>query len=340
MSAIFPDVPLFPGVPAVFRGPLNTANDDVTIAPLTRDGLGPQGSGAATWGIFDDGGAAVLEPDNIAALEPSYEARVLDYPIEKGGFQSYNKVATPAETRITMTKGGSDGERQAFLDKLNELIKSLDLFSIITPDSVFLSRNLTRYEYKRTAQNGATLLTIELTTVEIRETAKSTFSNSKSPGGDSVVNDGPVQATPWYGDAKPTNPNWPPPAPVNQPTVPIVSGSTGPLPVGPPIVTPSATLTPSKRVPLVNLPAQQLSTTLANQPTKLRVYQKTFGMYADVLVNDQLIIGGVRALNNVPIVQSAYLGFVGDIMFHNQQGVTDPTYARLASQFPLLYGQP
>jgi hypothetical protein len=192
VSAFYPDVPIFPGVPAVFR----RVQTELEVAELSEqlqdDQLNGEG-GPVSWGIFNADGSVALEPDSIFMVEPSAEYRISDYPVERGGFQSYNKVTLPAENRVTVTKGGSNADRADFLTALDAIMKSLDAFSIVTPDGTFLDRNPVRYNYSRSAENGATLLKIEIQFQEIRQTAVAAFSNSKAPSGADAVNNGPVR---------------------------------------------------------------------------------------------------------------------------------------------------
>ena len=203
MSARFPDVPAFPGVPQVFRGPNNPVTGGLsdTIGGVRMgDGAQPLTSDAdivvtaqTKWGIYTPDGELALAVDSVFRLEPSREFRISDYPVEDGGFQSYNKVATPGETRITVTKGGPPAQRQAFLNALDALIESTDLVTVLTPDESFLDRNLVRYDYVRSAESGATLLILELMLIEVRQTAVAEYTKSKKPSGADTVNGGPVQ---------------------------------------------------------------------------------------------------------------------------------------------------
>ena len=90
-------------------------------------------------------------------------------------------------------------------------------------------------------------------------------------------------------------------------------------------------------VPLSATPSQALSISLGGQPCQLNVYQKAFGLYVDVFVNDALIIGGVVARNLTRIVRSAYLGFAGDLYFVDATGQDDPAYQGLGTRFFLIY---
>lgn len=205
MSIRFPDVPVTLGVPPVFRRLESVAVEFVLTQQLRQDVLTGAGEKRVEWGVFDEEGNLALEPDNIVAVEPQREFRISDYPLEAGGFESYNKVATPGQVRVTMSKGGSDSGRNTFLTALDVLIASLDPYNVITPEIAYLAHTLVRVDYQRSAQQGAKLLVVETLWQEIRETATAAFANSKSPSGASDVNAGPVQPTTPTSAQQPTN---------------------------------------------------------------------------------------------------------------------------------------
>lgn len=94
-------------------------------------------------------------------------------------------------------------------------------------------------------------------------------------------------------------------------------------------------------IPLAAIPAQSLNVTLNGQACILKVYQKFWGLFIDVLVNNAVIIQGVLCENNNLIVRSLYLGFVGDLKFIDTQGNSNPDYTGLGpvfgSRFQLRY---
>lgn len=194
MSIRFPNVPIALGVPPVFRQLTTAAVEFVLVQQLVQDALGGPGDQRIEWGIFDGFGNLAIVPDNIVSVEPQREFRISTYPLEAGGFESYNKVALPGGIRVTMSKGGTDTDRNTFLTDLDILVASLDPYNIVTPETAFLAYSLTRYDYDRSASKGAKLITVECTFEEIRETATAAFTNSKSPSGADTVNAGPVQA--------------------------------------------------------------------------------------------------------------------------------------------------
>lgn len=97
-------------------------------------------------------------------------------------------------------------------------------------------------------------------------------------------------------------------------------------------------------VPLEAIPSQQFAIGLNGQNCTISVYQKTTGLYFDLLLNSAPISVGVRCLNCARLLEDRqYAGFVGDFVFVDTQspgGVlegTDPTYAGLGSQYELWY---
>lgn len=84
-----------------------------------------------------------------------------------------------------------------------------------------------------------------------------------------------------------------------------------------------------KSSPVLPIPAPPLSSPAPP------AYENVNPVFLDLYVGTTLIIGGVLALNNVPIVRDAYLGFLGDIMVIDTQGEEDP-YG-VVSRLPPLF---
>lgn len=71
--------------------------------------------------------------------------------------------------------------------------------------------------------------------------------------------------------------------------------------------------------PVLPIPAPPLTVPPSPQ------YENHNPVFIDLYVDYSLIIGGVLVLNNVPIVQNTYLGFVGDLAVIDTLGELDPT---------------
>ena len=64
------------------------------------------------------------------------------------------------------------------------------------------------------------------------------------------------------------------------------------------------------------------------------------GLYIDVYVNNALIIAGVICQNLNPIVRNTYLGFLGDFLWYDTQGESDPSSPGLGTRYLLIYASP
>jgi hypothetical protein len=89
-------------------------------------------------------------------------------------------------------------------------------------------------------------------------------------------------------------------------------------------------------VPVPAQPSQTLTTQLGGQAVKLKLYQKSTGFFADAYVNDVLIKGGVLCCNGARIIDDAYFGFVGDLVFIDTLGTDDPFWTGLGTRWILL----
>jgi hypothetical protein len=188
-----PDVPKSNGVPAIFRDPTRIVFTirliEADIATVLRM-FGPP-----EWGVFTTGGAPVLIPDSIVSVDIRREWRISDYPVERGGFQSFDKVGTPFDARVRMAVSGAEA-RGPFLARLDAVAASLDLFTVVTPDALYPSVNIVHYDYRREQRSGASLLLIDVWLQEVRVTAQAQFTETKTPEGAANAAGGNVQGTP------------------------------------------------------------------------------------------------------------------------------------------------
>lgn len=184
------DVPRGPGVPPLLdrvTAATNTVARAVgAIGALARLLAGPQ------WGIY--GPSFALVGDAVINLEFRKEWRVADYPMEQGAFESYNKVQTPFDARVTISKAGSVQERAIFLAALERMAGSLDLVSVVTPEIIYPSANVVHYGYTRSDKHGAAQIIADIWVREIRIAPGAQFTQTKSPNGAAPASGGTVQA--------------------------------------------------------------------------------------------------------------------------------------------------
>jgi hypothetical protein len=221
----YPNVPQYPGVPQIPRIP-SVPTVRKTSLGLVQGNLWKATQSRVQWGILDSKGKFLADPSKMSgflgafvssaasslgipglsatlstkSVDYSKEFKISDFPVEKGGFASYNKVELPATPIVTLCFSGTERERATFLSAIDKAAKSLELYTIATPERNYPDHLIERYTYQRTSQNGATLLTVELTLREVREVELTfTQAETKTPAPKSEsaapnTNTGKVQA--------------------------------------------------------------------------------------------------------------------------------------------------
>lgn len=216
----FPNVPNAPGVPQLARIPtLGPTPGSIAFLGSALGVLFTAIFAKPTWAIYkslpantvDASGITtmtvqgdrkpVVVPDSFGEFSYKQGFEVSDFPVQSGGFASYNKVATPFEATIRMYKGGTQTDRTDFLNSINAILSTLDTYDIITPDQSYLNVNVFNFELARRGPKGAQFLTeVDLYFREIRDVT-ATYSNTavvtvnaKNPDATPPVNGGAVQA--------------------------------------------------------------------------------------------------------------------------------------------------
>lgn len=150
------------------------------------------------WGIYF-GGVPVIIADNVVEVQYRQQWSVSDFPVERGAFQSYDKVQVPYDARLRFTAGGSLANREAMLASIAAVAADTNLYDVVTPEAVYLSCNFTHYDYSRRSNEGLGLLSVDIWLIEVRQAASAGMSNTQDPSGASQVNDGAVQTVPPTG---------------------------------------------------------------------------------------------------------------------------------------------
>lgn len=144
------------------------------------------------WGIFSRGGSSVIAFDTVVAFDYRRDWAIADYPLEKGAFESYDKVQTPFSARISMATGGSFSARKRFIRSLQSIENDLKKYDVITPEVTYTNVNIMHVDYRRAdAKPGIIVINVYLQ--EIREIVTESVNVAKQPGGASPVNGGQVQ---------------------------------------------------------------------------------------------------------------------------------------------------
>jgi hypothetical protein len=198
----YPNVPDLPGVPQLPRSPnfppaaqaalgivesglwqaalannrwqIFSQNTSLTKPPTTGNQIiGAYTAIAQSYGIFGNTNNSPNPSctDTVISFELVSESKVSNFPVQSNSFASYNKVNIPKEIKIVLAKGGSNSDRQSFLDNIDtaKTQASTELFQIITPDFTFKNMSLYDYNYRKEQTSGANMLIVECKFIEIRQ---------------------------------------------------------------------------------------------------------------------------------------------------------------------------
>ncbi|WP_286936208.1 hypothetical protein [Achromobacter sp. UBA4530] len=187
----FPDVPASSGVPAVFRDvvvPSFFAPANVGLAHLVD-----WNSSAPRWGVYGEDGQPVLLFDTFLSVNFDRAGTISSFALEQGGFSSFNKVVGPYQALIKLAHAGDQATRKQMLSVLDRIASGTELYSVATPEIVYLSASLGKYLYNRSASSGSSLLVVELTFNEVRQTAVLRPMAQREPSGADQESGGQVQ---------------------------------------------------------------------------------------------------------------------------------------------------
>lgn len=189
----FPAVPSLPGVPALLRSATGLVGNLPVLEIADAVGLGSFFS-STQWGLYDQNMKPVVTVRSIVSVDFRGEYELVDYPIEQGGFQTYNKVIVPYDIQVVMSRDGFLAQREAFVQALFTARASLDLYQFVTPEYVFKSVNIVHVDFQRTAQRNANMIEVDITLRQVNVGSTAVLSNSASGSGADPVNAGTTQA--------------------------------------------------------------------------------------------------------------------------------------------------
>lgn len=176
----FPNVPNLPGVPPLPRASLAVV--PAVIELLAADVFSFFGGPLfQQWGLFLNGAPAVVA-ESVVSFEFKKGSSISSFPVEEGGFESYNKVRRPFDVRLRFSTGGTIADRQDLLDSIDAAVDSLDLMDAVTPEMTYESVNPLHYDYRRSAMQGVGLLIVDVFCEQVRVTATSSFTSSAAQG--------------------------------------------------------------------------------------------------------------------------------------------------------------
>ncbi|EPF2606912.1 phage baseplate plug family protein [Yersinia enterocolitica] len=92
-----------------------------------------------------------------------------------------------------------------------------------------------------------------------------------------------------------------------------------------------------RTVSIEPLKSQSISVSLGGQQCEIRLIQRESFMYMDLTSNSIPLIQGVPCLYGNKMVGYKYLGFIGDFVFIDNAGRSDPEWSGIGSRFYLYY---
>jgi len=163
---------------------------DPAISLAAFSGQGPAPGYVQSLNVGDK----VFIPSGWVSVEPYGEGVVVNSPIEKGSYSSYNKVRRPNELRVVFVLQGwtafsgsvpnvtefSTLSRTELLRILERMKNTASTYNIETPDQVYEGYDLVHYDYYVGAQKGQTLLTVNATFQQVMEIGEVVISSSVS----------------------------------------------------------------------------------------------------------------------------------------------------------------
>ncbi|EFB3967238.1 hypothetical protein CN651_004190 [Escherichia coli] len=139
-------------------------------------------------------GEVALEFSGMASVQPSGRARITNAPVEKGKYQSINKVKEPARVRCAIIVNGLTGfsgnipnifdltftSQNSTLNTIKTMLSSAKTYDIETPKETLESFDLVDHYYEVNSQKGVTLLTVYLDFQEVIQQMEVILSGSQS----------------------------------------------------------------------------------------------------------------------------------------------------------------
>ena len=181
----YPDIPKLPGVPAIPRSPnVSTPN----ISNVTPNSI-PVNNYGVQWGFVGATGQSIITPDSFIDFEYREERKIPTYPIEGGSFASYNKVAMPFDVRVTISCNGKGAlTKENFLSTIEQLMNSLTLINVITPNFTYQNCNLVHVDYRREAKQGVSLIIAQLWFQQVIIAQQATPTTTEPSGASTYIN--------------------------------------------------------------------------------------------------------------------------------------------------------
>jgi hypothetical protein len=150
------------------------------------------------WGVFDSTTLkSLLNADSFLSFRGKGASKLVDFTIQEGAFDTYDKVQIPGTVTLRVSKSGSASDRAALLAQVDALLASITTCYITTPEKTYQNMNMEDFELIRDTEKEAFFFTqLDLNFREIRQqqavytttTSAPDLSNATAPSAQSPVN--------------------------------------------------------------------------------------------------------------------------------------------------------
>jgi hypothetical protein len=121
-----------------------------------------------TWGVYTLAGVLAFDVDTMVDLSYDSKAKVSNFPVEQGGFTSYNKVQEPFTIPIQLAVSSAP-KIKALITALETARTNPTLFNVVTPMRTYLSVTLTTVKFSQSAKSGIDCLIVKVGFEQIRQ---------------------------------------------------------------------------------------------------------------------------------------------------------------------------
>lgn len=146
------------------------------------------------YAIRVSGGNEFLPVSGVAVIEPGGTATITNAPVEKGKYQSINKVRDPGRIRYDVVVNGFTGfsgdipnlfdftltTQNETIQTIRDMISTAQTYDIDTPKGTFESYDLIGWRCRTSAESGVTMLIVSLDFQEVQQVMSVTLSTSQS----------------------------------------------------------------------------------------------------------------------------------------------------------------
>lgn len=139
-------------------------------------------------------GEVALEFSGMASVQPGGRAQITNAPVEKGQYQSINKVREPSVVRCAIIISGLTGftgtipnifdlsftSQNSSLKTIKEMLANAKVYDIETPKETLTSYDLVDHDYEVNSQRGVSMLTVYLVFQEVIQQMEVVLSGSQT----------------------------------------------------------------------------------------------------------------------------------------------------------------